>query len=240
MKGPVGELLAFTRAALLDPVPRDHQESDRAFHRRRVVAVVTLVVGAVLLGVALRIPAGDPRFYLATFALAAVWVVGAFASGPLHVGFAHTRGGGVARPIVQSLALGAMLLAVFLAGGAVVAHIPFLREPVEELLDYAREGSLVVVAIITLLNGIAEELYFRGALYAAIGRRHAVLISTVAYALITVGPGIVLLVLAAAALGLITGLQRRVTGGVLAPILTHITWSMGMLFLLPVVLATGG
>ena len=41
-------------------------------------------------------------------------------------------------------------------------------------------------------------------------------------------------------LGLITGLQRRVTGGVLAPIHTHITWSMGMLFLLPVVLATGG
>lgn len=240
MRGPAGELLAFTRAALFDPVPRDHQESDRAFRRRRVVAVITLIAGAVLLGVALRIPPGDPRFYLATFALAAVWTVGAFASGPLHVGFAHTRSGGVARPIVQSLALGAVLLALFLAGGAVVAHIPVLRDPVEDLLDHAREGSLVIVAVITLLNGIAEELYFRGALYAAVGRRYAVIATTVAYALITVGPGIVLLVLAAAALGLITGLQRRVTGGVLAPILTHITWSMGMLFLLPLVLSTGG
>ncbi|WP_307785203.1 hypothetical protein [Janibacter melonis] len=29
------------------------------------------------------------------------------------------------------------------------------------------------------------------------------------------------------------GLQRRVTGGVLGPIITHLTWSLGMLFLLP-------
>lgn len=240
MRGPVAELRAFARAALVTPVPRDHTETDAAFRRRRVVALVTLVVGAVLLTLALRIEPGDDLFYVATLALAVVWAVGAFASGPLHLGRAHTRAGaGLVRPVVQSLSLGAALLVVFLVGGLVVARVPALGDPVRALLDHARLGSLALVAVITAVNGVAEELYFRGALYAAVGRRHAVLVTTVVYALTTAGAGIPLLVLAAAALGLLTGLQRRVTGGVLGPIITHLTWSLGMLFLLPVVLSTG-
>jgi uncharacterized protein len=237
---PVAEVRSFVHAALVAPVPRDHTETDHAFRRRRLVALVTLLAGAALLTVALRIEPGDPWFYPATVGLALVWAVGALASGPLHLGRAHTRGGsGSVRPVVQSLALGALLLLVFLAGGLVVARIPALREPVQDLLDHARLGSLALVAVITAVNGIAEELYFRGALYAAVGRHHAVLVTSVVYALSTVGAGIPLLVLAAGLLGLLTSLQRRVTGGVLGPIITHLTWSLGMLFLLPRVLATG-
>lgn len=240
MINPVAEIRAFVRAALVQPVPRDHTETDAAFHRRRVVAVVTLVVGTVVLALALRIEPGNVLFYPASFGLAVVWAVGALLSGPLHLGHARTRAGGYdARPVVQSLALGALLLGVFLAGGLLVARIPFLRDPVNQLLDHARLGSLALVAVITAVNGIAEELYFRGALYAAVGRKHAVLVTTVVYALTTVGAGIPLLVLAAAALGLIVALQRRVTGGVLGPMITHLTWSLGMLFLLPHVLSTG-
>ncbi|MEP6854927.1 MAG: CPBP family intramembrane glutamic endopeptidase [Pedococcus sp.] len=239
MINPVGEVSSFVRAALVMPVARDHHESDAAFRRRRVVAVITLVVGTVALTLALRIPPGDSAFYLATAGLALVWTIGAFASGPLHLGRARTRSGGDARPIVQSLALGALLLAVFLLGGAVIAHIPFLRDPVSTLLDHARLGSLPVVAVLTAVNGISEELYFRGALYSAVGRRNAVLVTTLVYALTTVGSGIPLLVLAAGLLGLLTGLQRRVTGGILGPVITHLTWSLGMLFLLPTVLSSG-
>lgn len=237
---PVREVRAFARAALVTPVPRDHSESDAAFRRRRVVAAVTLMAGLVLLTAALRIEPGDPSFYLATLALAAVWAIGALASGPLHLGRAHTRTGeDDARPVVQSLALGAMLLLLFLVAGLLVARIPLLRIPVQHLLDHARLGSLPLVAAITAVNGVAEELYFRGALYAAVGRRHAVATTTIVYALTTVGAGIPLLVLAAAALGLLTGLQRRVTGGILGPAITHVTWSLGMLFLLPLVLDLG-
>ncbi|GAB3449306.1 type II CAAX endopeptidase family protein [Phycicoccus ginsengisoli] len=240
MINPVAEIREFVRAALVQPVPRDHTETDAAFHRRRVVAVVTLVVGTVVLALALRIEPGNVLFYPASFGLAVVWAVGALLSGPLHLGHARTRAGGSdARPVVQSLALGALLLGVFLAGGLLVARVPFLRDPVNQLLDHARLGSLALVAVITAVNGIAEELYFRGALYAAVGRKHAVLVTTVVYALTTVGAGIPLLVLAAAALGLIVALQRRVTGGVLGPMITHLTWSLGMLFLLPHVLSTG-
>jgi uncharacterized protein len=233
----VTEIRSFFRAALVTPVPRDHSESDWAFRRRRVVVVVTLVVGAGILTWALRIEPGDPTFYVATIGLAVVWALGAFLSGPLHLGRANTRDGrGSSRAVVQSLALGALLLGIFMLGAVVVARIPVLREPVQELLDHARFGSLALVAAITAVNGITEELYFRGAMYAAVGRRHAVAVTTVVYALVTATSGIPLLVLAGALVGLVVAFQRRVTGGILGPTITHLTWSLGMLFLLPPVL----
>ena len=39
--------------------------------------------------------------------------------------------------------------------------------------------------------------------------------------------------IALAGLGLVVGLQRRASGGILGPILTHCTWSLTMLFVLP-------
>ena len=38
-------------------------------------------------------------------------------------------------------------------------------------------------------------------------------------------------------LGVVVGLQRRASGGILAPILTHKTGSVSMLFLLPAIFA---
>ena len=68
-----------------------------------------------------------------------------------------------------------------MAGAVVVAQVPVLRDPVQELLDHARFGSLALVTVITVVNGIAEELYFRGALYAGVGRRHAVAVTTLTW-----------------------------------------------------------
>ncbi|CAN7575030.1 CPBP family intramembrane metalloprotease [Terrabacter sp. LjRoot27] len=232
MRGPVTELRAFVNAALIEKVERDHRDPDDVFRRRQVVVALTFVVGTAVLAWALRITPGDPLFYVATLALAAVWLVGALLSGPLHAGMGHTRRGEKARPIVQSLVLGVLLLVLFLVGALVVARIPVLREPVDQLLDHARFGAFTAVLAITFVNGVVEELYFRGALYAALPR-HQVTLTTVLYALTTVGSGIPLLVLAAAVIGLVTALQRRVTGGFLGPIITHVVWSTGMLLLLP-------
>ncbi len=234
MLNPITELRAFLRASLLNPVGEPMPEAPPALRRRRWIAVATLVLGGATLGWALRIPPGDPLFYPATLGLAALWSAGAVASGPLHLGRAHTRDGRrQSRSVVQSLALGLLLLGLFLAGAVVVAGIPVLRDPVQGLLDHARYGSLPLVAVLTAVNGIAEELYFRGALFAAVPRRHAVGVSTFVYGLSAVPSGIPLLVFAAVVLGLVVGLQRRVTGGVLGPIVTHLTWSLGMLFFLP-------
>ncbi len=240
MAGPLTELRKFFRAALVEPVDPPLAEPGEVVRRRRWVTAIALVAGAATLGWALRLEPGDPRFYAGTLALAGVWTAGALASGPLRLGRAHTRSGeGTSRSVVQSLLLGLLLLAVFLAGATVVARVPVLRDPVEHLLDHARFGSLGLVAVLTAVNGVAEELYFRGALFAALPRRHAVAGTTLVYALTTVPSGIPLLVFAAAVLGVVVGLQRRVTGGVLGPVVTHLTWSLGMLFGLPYILETG-
>lgn len=237
MTGPVAELRAFLAAALYAPVPRDHNQTDAAFRRRRRVSIATLVAGAVVLGIALRQVPGDPSFYGWTLLLAVIWAVGACWSGPLHLGHANTRTSGrYARPWVQSIALGVLVISLFLAGAVIVARIPVLREQVTGLLDHARYGSLPVVAALTVVNGIAEELFFRGGLYAAVGRRRAVLVTTIVYAATTVATGNPMLVFAAVLLGLLTGAQRRVTGGVLGPAITHVMWSSAMLLLLPPIL----
>jgi membrane protease YdiL (CAAX protease family) len=130
-------------------------------------------------------------------------------------------------------------VALFIAGALLIREVPVLRNYAESVLAHARFGSLPLVAVITLVNGIAEEIFFRGALFAAVGVRHPVLISTAVYAVTTFSTGNPVLAFAAAALGVVLGLQRRASGGVLAPILTHITWSMSMLFVLPPVIGAG-
>jgi uncharacterized protein len=231
----VSWLSRFVDSTLVSPVARDHQQSVGMFRRRRLVVAGTLAVGATLLGLSLATTPGDPAFYALTFALAATWAVGSFLSGPLHLG-RMLLGSRLRRPILQPIAIGLAAVAVFTVGALLVAQVPFLSSSVDEVLDHARFGSLPVIAVVTLVNGVAEELFFRGALYAAVGG-HPVLVSTVIYALTTIATGNIMLVFAAAVLGLLVGLERRVSGGVLAPMLTHVTWSMGMLFILPPLMA---
>lgn len=239
------EVRSFLRASLVIPVApvvpasATRRDPPGGLLRRRLVCAATLVAGAALLWWSLDLLPGDTLFYAGTLVLAGVWLLGALLAGPLSLGRARTRAGtSYARPVVQSLVLGATLLALFVAGAFVVAQVPLLRGPVVDLLDHARYGSLPLVLVVTVLNGVAEELFFRGALYAALPARGAVLVTTAVYALTTVVVGVPLLVLAALCVGLVCGLQRRVTGGVLGPVITHLTWSVGMLLLLPALLPT--
>jgi hypothetical protein len=216
---------------LWDKVPRDHWQTPGELRRRQLVTVGFVVLGGLVLGLSLRIEPGNPLFYPATFGLAAVWTIGAFASGPLHLGRVAVRSE-LRRPVVAPIAIGLGLAAVFVAGALVVREVPWLGSQVARVLDFADQGSLPLLALITLVNGIAEELFFRGAVYAAT-TRHPVVVSTVAYTLATLATGNVMLTFAAVLLGAVTGLQRRASGGILAPILTHCTWSLTMLFALP-------
>ena len=218
--------------ALIERVPRDHDQSDEAFRRRRIAAAVTLVLGAVALGFTLAVKPGDALFYPLTLLVALIWTVGGLVSGPLHLGYQQTAER-LRRPILLPLLIGLAAGAIFLLGGLVVREIGPLRDYVVTVLEHARKGTPALIAVVTLVNGIAEEIFFRGALFAAIGRRHPVLISTLVYALATVATANPMLVFAAATLGTVLGLQRRASGGILAPIITHITWSMVMLFALP-------
>ena len=227
-------MITWLRRALWDMVPRDHRASPAALRHRQLVTAGFVVLGGIVLGLSLRIEPGSAWFYPATLGLAAVWAVGAVASGPLHLGRIAADSDSVGRrPVVTPIALGLALAAVFLVGALVVREVPFLDDQVRSVVDHADQGSWPLLVVITAVNGIAEELFFRGAAYAAIPR-HPVVVTTLAYAVATLATGNVMLAFAALLLGALVGLERRASGGILAPVLTHCTWSLTMLFALPV------
>ncbi|UUZ61233.1 CPBP family intramembrane glutamic endopeptidase [Nocardioides sp. B-3] len=194
---------------------------------------MVVLVGGAVLGWSLRLEPGSDTFYVATATLAVVWTLGAVASGPLHPG-RIPRDSTHARPVVAPILLALLLAAVFVVGGLVVREIEVPDRQVRSVLDFADRGSIPLLLVITIVNGIAEELFFRGAAFAAIPR-HPVAWTTLAYFVATPATGNVMLAFAAILLGLLCGLQRRASGGVLAPILTHVTRSVTMLFALPAI-----
>lgn len=228
----------WIRRSLWDVVPRDQRDTAVGLRRRQVVTALVVLLGALTLGVSLRIEPGNPWFYPATFALAGVWTAGAFASGPLHLGRIsdwrdHDQ---LKRPVLAPILLGLGLAAVFVVGALVVREIDWLADQVSSVMDFADEGSLPLLVVVTAVNGVAEELFFRGAAYAAVPRR-PVLWTTLAYVIATLATGNVMLAFAAILLGIVVGLQRRASGGILAPVLTHCTWSLTMLLALPPIFA---
>jgi membrane protease YdiL (CAAX protease family) len=236
--GLVSELRDSVRSSLWDMTPRDHRQSQREFRRRQVVSVVVVVIGAVVLGYSLRIQDHPTRFNLFALLLALVWAVGAFASGPLHlgrIGQPLQPDRSAPRPVLAPILLGVGLAVVFVAGAFIIREIPWLDDQVKSVLRHAQEGSKTLLLLVTVVNGIAEELFFRGAMYAALPR-HQVAWTTLAYTVATLATGNVMLGFAAIVLGAVVGLQRRATGGILAPILTHLVWSVAMLYALPAIL----
>jgi membrane protease YdiL (CAAX protease family) len=108
-----------------------------------------------------------------------------------------------------------------------------VREYVTRVLEFVNHGPLVLVVFITVINGVAEELFFRGALYTALGKAYPAVVSTIIYVVATATTGNPMLGFAAVILGAVCAWERRVTGGVLAPMLTHIFWGLVMVLALP-------
>lgn len=196
--------------------------------RRRIVALVS-VAGGALLGRSLSTRPGSREFYALTLGVAGTWTVGGLLSGPLHLG----RGTSRRRPVLGPVLVGGTAFSAFYGCALVVRHIPLLDGAVRRVLRYERLGSSRAVMITTLVNGVAEEVFFRGALYAAVDERHPVALSTFVYALATASTRNPALVLASGVMGSLFGWQRQRTGGVQAPLLTHVTWSALMLRYLP-------
>jgi membrane protease YdiL (CAAX protease family) len=223
--------LAEVRAVVTNAaVPQ--QEWPSMVRRRRIVVCVVLVLGAALLAYSLTRTPGDTTFYWLTFALAATWAFGAWLSGPLHLGSIQWRGRN-RRPVLTGIAVGLILGGIFVVGGLVAREIGPVAEFITRVLEYANHGSLLLIVVITLVNGFAEELFFRGALYPALGTFHPVVISTLLYAVATSAGGNPMLGFAAIILGAVCAIERRATGGVLAPVLTHVVWGLIMVLALP-------
>jgi hypothetical protein len=187
--------------------------------KRRFLTGVT-AAGTALLGASLASPPGSGRFYGLTGAVAATWFAGARAAGPVPRG---------RRDVAQPVLAGVGAFGVFYGCALVSRHVPPLRRAIAGVLDYAHRGSTPSVVTTTLVTGAAEEIFFRGALYDAAGARR----STGLYVLSTCATRNPALVLASAVMGTVFAWQRRRSGGVQAPLLTHVVWSALMLAVMP-------
>jgi len=209
-----------------------HNEPPGVVRRRRVIVVITLVIGAAVLGFSMQRHPGESSFYWLTLVLAAVWTAGGFISGPVHLGGICWRGRNQ-RPVITGTTVGLLLGGVFVAGGLIAREIPAVSELITRVLLFAHQGFFPLIVAITVINGVAEEIFFRGALYTALGRYHPVIISTIVYMCATMASGNPMLGFAAIILGTACALERRASGGILAPMLTHFFWGLIMVLALP-------
>ncbi|BBZ29947.1 abortive infection protein [Mycolicibacterium madagascariense] len=227
MTGLLGEI-----GAIVGKSPVHYDEAPTLVRRRRVVVVVVLLLGATLLGISLTREPGSTSFYLLTAALAAVWAIGARLSGPLHIGHVTFRGRR-RRPVITGTVIGVLLGGVFIVGGLLARQIGPVRDYIVQVLEYANQGALWLIVLITVVNGLAEEMFFRGALFSALGRYHPEIVSTIIYAIAVSAAGNPMLGFAGMILGAVCAYERRITGGVLAPMLTHFFWGLVMVLALP-------
>jgi membrane protease YdiL (CAAX protease family) len=214
-------------------VPVDHRETSAVVDRRRRVVAGVSVVGAGLLGVSMSAPPGSARFYVLTLGAAGTWTVGGLVSGPLHLGWIETRDRHLRRPVLTPVATGLAAFGFFYGCALVARRIPFLDAAIGRVLAFAEEGSRPLVLLTTYANAVGEEVFFRGALYGALPPARAAVTSTAVYSLATTTTRNPTLVLAAAVMGALFAMQRRASGGLQAPLLTHLTWSTLMVRYLP-------
>jgi membrane protease YdiL (CAAX protease family) len=205
--------------------------------RGRVPAIVaTLVAGTTVLGVTLAVSSGSVAFFALGGILAATWIVGGIWSGWVPWS-ARERSVDLRVDVVVPLLLGTAVFGAFVVAKLVADHVPFLEHSTADVLARAHDGSTGVVLVVALFNGVGEEVFFRGALQSALsarlGSQYGAVWATVIYAAVTVATLNPALVVAALALGAILAIERRVVGGVLGPVLTHLSWSALIILFLP-------
>lgn len=215
------------RAALRE---RAEDEGGAPSSGRAVVAAATAVAGATLLGASLSTRPGSWQFYALTSGVAATWAAGGLASGTVPRG---GEAGSLRQGVVAPVLMGVAAFAAFYGCAHVARRVPVLEQALSSVLAYAEHGNNPLVLLTALANGAAEEAFFRGALFDVLGDQHPAALSTVAYTAVTGLTRNPALVLAAAVMGSLFAAQRQASGGVQAPMLTHLTWSALMLRYLP-------
>jgi uncharacterized protein len=205
-------------------------ESANSHRRGPITVAVTLVVGTILLATALRAPSGSTTFFVMGFLVAGTWILGSVISGPIQLETIQSSWLAIS---LHGLATGIIAFLGFLAAYQVGQHLPLFSDALHNILTKADARPAALVLAVTILNGLGEELFFRGALFDVLGSRNPIAGSVIIYVAVTATTGNVALVLAACAMGIVFSLQRAHTGGILAPTVTHLCWSTLMLLAFP-------
>lgn len=203
---------------------------------RRYAFLLTALLGAAGLFGARQFGDGTLGFYLATAFTAAVYLAAWIRWGST-TSFAGPR---VGVEVGRGVLLGASLAAVFVVGALVVSRIPMLAEPVEQLLSTTDKGGIAPTLFVLVVNGIGEELVYRDVVPRQLSARGIVrgavpvaVTSVAIYCAVTLAMGVALLILAAALVGALAHYEAVRSQRLYSPIALHLTWSTGMLFILP-------
>jgi membrane protease YdiL (CAAX protease family) len=199
--------------------------------RRPAVLAVTVVAGAGLLWATFHTTRGEAPFWLAGFALAAVWIGGAMAMGGVGVGRTD------AVTLVPAALGGAVAFVAFYVAYRLLRDVAVLGGALHRVSGTAASAHLGALVALAIVNSVAEEMFFRGALVDAVATRsrsraaswRGLAVSVAVYAVVTAASGNVALVIAAAVMGALFALLRWWGDGVAAPILCHAVWSTLML-----------
>ena len=205
-------------------------DAPAARRRRHAVTAITIVIGTTLLAATLRVPRGSAWFTILGLLVAATWTVGSIVSGPIPL---QPDRDVVWRTVVGPVVGGVAAFGAFVAAYLVARHLPLVGAALDGVLATADAGPTALVLFVALVNGAGEELFFRGALHAALEPHRPAIATTIAYVVVTAATGNIALVIAAAVMGTLLSLERLSTRGVLASMVTHLTWSTLMILALP-------
>lgn len=207
---------------------------DRKAHHTFSLALIVSAVWAAVLALA---PSGTAIIWLG---VASVFAIGAtvvartpFLRWPPQLGVAA---------LGLTTGVGTLALTHLLAP-PVLAAVPAWGEDFRALYSYEVAGSgrpILIDVTLTALVIIGEELIWRGLALSALRDRLpdalAVPLAAILYAVCQLGFGRTLPAVAALALGLVWGLLRIATwqrARLLAPLLAHAVWTLGILWLWP-------
>ena len=191
--------------------------------RNLLVLLATLVVVAILTDKAFDAGREATRY---TYYIAGALFAGVLLSGEFPK---ESRGG--KRPVVKPAITGALLFVTFAILGWLTGWIDSLDDGAAEIIRRARAGPGWEVALGTLIAAVAEEVFYRGALFE--GVRLPVVKTTLAHMATTLLVGNPALTLSAGLLGFVLGLQRRASGGWWSPAVTHVVWGLMIVAWLP-------
>ena len=178
-----------------------------------------------------RSAAGSLSFYIATFVTAALWLFSWYILGPRDFYAKPTF-----KQLGRGILIGLVAAAVFILGALVVRGIPVLAAPVTELLQNMRVDSVPLTVVTLVLNGIAEELFFRGAAHQRLrqhlNQRTAFIAQVLLYTAVTTAMGVPLLLVGSVAVSALATFEVDRNPNGLSATAVHLTWSLSMAFLL--------
>ncbi|WKD57955.1 CAAX amino terminal protease self- immunity [Corynebacterium capitovis DSM 44611] len=205
----------------------------------KLAFLLPCLAGAAGLYLARQAGDGTPGFYAATVATALVYAAAWWRWGRRERLTAR-RFETIALDIGVGVLLGAILAVVFVAGAVVVSHVPALAQPATQLLSTTDRGGLAPTLFVLIINGVTEELVYRDVVPRQLLARRVVptaraagAVAVAVYCVVTIAMGVALLILAAAVIGAVAQIEASRTGRLYSPIALHLTWSIGMLLILP-------